>query len=100
MRHQDPRGQRAQQVVIVAVAATGRVADLEAVGQAAEDAQHLLDASYAGAVDNLPGLVESAEGDVAAVNIEPNVQQRGLLKSESVKTCTTYFHVTGLTEAP
>ncbi len=34
MRHPDPRGSRAQQVVVVAIPATGLVADLEAIRQA------------------------------------------------------------------
>ena len=43
MRHHDARGQRPQQVVEVAVAAAGLVADLEAVGQVSELRDYVAD---------------------------------------------------------
>jgi hypothetical protein len=36
MRHQDPRRQRLDWVVVVAVATTGLIADLEAIGKLLE----------------------------------------------------------------
>jgi hypothetical protein len=85
--------------VVVAVAAAGVVADLEAVGQAPEEAQHLLEAAHSGALDDLPGLAERAEGEVLAVDVEPGVERRNLPKSEYARTCTPWSHVTRLTEA-
>src|SRR5262249_16769910 len=64
---QDARGQRLQQIVVVAVAAAGLVADLEAVGQAledAQDAQHLRDAADLAAAHQLPGLAQDADRDI------------------------------------
>ena len=80
--HQDPGGQRLEQVVVMAVAAARLVADREAVGQPFEQAQHLVDAAHAGALDDLPGLAEHAEGDVLAVDVEPDVEHENLRKSE------------------
>jgi hypothetical protein len=74
VRHQHPRGQRPQQVVVVAVPATRLVADLEAAGQAPENAEHLLDAAHLGAAGDLPGLAEHADGDARAVDVEPDVE--------------------------
>jgi hypothetical protein len=42
VRHQDAGGQRPQQVVVVAVAAAGLVADREAIGQALEEPQQFI----------------------------------------------------------
>src|SRR5262249_3049403 len=92
-------GQRAQQVVVVAVAAASLVADLEAVGQALEEAQHLLDAAHLGAVGDLPCLAEYADRNALAVDIEPDVEHKCLPKSGYVRTCATWFHVTRPTEA-
>jgi hypothetical protein len=50
--------------------------------QPLEEAHHLLDAAHAGALDGLPGLAEHAEGDVLGVDVEPDVEQRNLPKSE------------------
>src|SRR5579864_2840793 len=99
MRDQDPRGQRAQQVVVVAVPATRLVADLEAIGQALEDSHHLVDRPYLGVAGDLPPLAEHAERNVFAVDIEPDVEHECLLKLGYVRTSTTVFHVTRLTEA-
>src|SRR5262245_12169209 len=98
MRHQDPRGQRPQQVVIVAVTAAGLVAGLEAIRQAFEDPHHLLDRPHLGAANDLPCLAEHADGDPLAVDIEPYVKHQYLLKSGCVRTSTTDLQVTRLTE--
>src|SRR5262249_60503231 len=94
-----PGGQRLEQVVVVAVAAARLVAHLEAIGQALEYAQHLLDAAHPRPLDDLPGLAEHADGDVLGGDVEPDVQQGNLLKSECVRTSTSWFHDTRRTEA-
>src|SRR5579864_4767068 len=99
MRGQDPRRQRAQQVVVVAMPATRLVADLEAIGQAFEDSHHLVDRPYLGAAGDLPRLAEHAERNAFAVDIEPDVEHDCLLRLGYVRTSTTVFHVTRLTEA-
>jgi hypothetical protein len=99
MRDQDSCGHRPQQVVVVAVAAAGLVADLEAIRQPFEESHHLVDGAYLGATDELPCLAEHAHGDPLAMDIEPNVQHKYLLKSGCVRNPTTAFHVTRLTEA-
>src|SRR5215469_7287364 len=83
MRHHDPRGDWAKQVVIVAVAATGLVADLEAVGQALEDLQHLLDAPHARAVGYLPSLAQDANRNVLRVNVQTDVKHKAPLESKT-----------------
>ena len=80
--HQDARGQWPQEVVGMAVAAARLVADLEPIRQPLEQAQHLLDAAHAGALDDLPGLAEHADGDVLGVDVEPDVEHGNLRKSE------------------
>src|SRR5262245_17843708 len=99
MRHGDPGGDRAEQVVVVAVAATGLVADLEAVGQRLEDPHHLVDGADLGAADDLPGLAENADCDPLVVDIEPDVEHGCLLKSMYLGNAATEFQVTRLTEA-
>ena len=99
MRHRDPRGDRAERVVVVAVAATGLVADLEAVGQGLEDPHHLVDGADLGAADDLPGLAEDADRDALVVDIEPDVEHGCLLKSLYLGNATTGFQVTRLTGA-
>src|SRR5262249_23715714 len=47
-------GDRVEQVVVVAVAATGLIADLEAVGQRLEHPHHLVDGADLGAAHDLP----------------------------------------------
>src|SRR5262249_35458965 len=89
MRHQDPRRQRSQQVVEVAVAATGLVADLEAIGQALEDLHHRLDASYPGAVSHLPRLAQGADGNVLRVNVQTDVKHKAPLEIEKRQCYTT-----------
>ena len=74
MDHQDSYCQRAEQVVVVAVAATGLVADLEAIGQALEVVQHLLDAAHFERADDLSPLVEHANGDPGDVDVESDVK--------------------------
>ena len=68
MRHQNPYGQRAQQVVKVPIAATGFIADLEAIREAAEDSHHFFNTSHPRAVGHLPCLVEGAHRNVLRVN--------------------------------
>ena len=97
--HQDAGGQRPEQVVVVAVAAAGLVADLEAIGQPLEEAQQLLEAAHARPLDDVPGLAEHAEGDVLGVDVEPDGQHRNLPKSECVRTSTPWLHDIRLTEA-
>ena len=99
MCHQDPSGQRPQQVVVVAIPATRLVADLKAIRQAFEDSHHLLDGSHLAAADDLPCPAEHTYGNPFAVDIEPNVKHKCLLKPGYVRTSTTVFHVTRLTEA-
>src|SRR5215469_13456953 len=89
VRHRDPRGDRAEQIVVVAVAATGLVADLEAVGQRLEDPHHLVDGADLGAADDLPGLAEDADRDTLVVDIEPDVEHGCLLKSKDLGTAAT-----------
>jgi hypothetical protein len=91
--HQDALGQRPQQVVEVAVAAAGLVADLEAIRQALEDMEHLLEAPHLGAAEHLSGFAEDADGNAFAVNVEPDVEQSCLHKSESHNNSTSDFRV-------
>jgi hypothetical protein len=72
--HQDPGRQRAEQVVVVPVPAARLVAHLEAVRQPLQHSQHLLDPADLRPVDDLPGLVEGADGDAGVVDVEPDVQ--------------------------
>jgi hypothetical protein len=81
MRNKDPCGHRPQQVVVVAIPATGLLADLEAIWQPFEESYHLLDGAHLGATDNLPSLAEHAHGDPLAVDIKPDVKHQYLLKS-------------------
>src|SRR5262245_21818859 len=99
MCYRDPRGDRAEQVVVVAVAAPGLVADLEAVGQRLEDAHHLVDGADLGTADDLPGLAEDADGDALVVDIETDVEHGCLLKSMYLGNAATVFQVTRLTGA-
>ena len=73
----------------MAVPATGLVADFESIGQAFEDSHHLIDRPHLGAVDELPRLVEHADRDMFAVDVEPDVEHDDLRKLETVRTCTT-----------
>jgi hypothetical protein len=100
MRHGDPRGDRVEQVVVVAVAATGLVADLEAVGQRLEDRHHFVDGANLGAADDLPGLAEDADRDALVVDIEPDVRDGCLLKSKYLGNAATVLQVTRLTGLP
>src|SRR5215831_10315864 len=99
MRHGDLSGDRFEQVVVVAVATTGLVADLEAVGQGLEDPHHLVDGANLGAADDLPGLAEDTDRDALVVDIETDVEHGCLLKSIDIGTAATVFQVTRLTEA-
>jgi hypothetical protein len=85
--------------VVVAVAATGLVTDLEAVGQGLEDPHHLVDGADLGAADDLPGLAEDADRDALVVDIETDVEHRCLLKSMDLGTAANGFQVTRPTEA-
>src|SRR5262249_23234394 len=84
MRHQDPRRERSQQVVKVAIPATGLVADLEALGQALENLYHLLDASHPRAVDHLHHLAQGTDRNVLRMNVEPDVKHDAPPESENV----------------
>src|SRR5262249_11523467 len=95
-----PSGDRAEQVVVVAVAAAGLVADFEAVGQRLEDPHHLVDGADLGAADDLPGLAEDADRDALVVDIEPDVEHGCLLKSMDLGNAATEFQVSRLTGAP
>ena len=86
-------------IVVVAVAATGLVADLEAVGQRLEEPHHLVDGANLGAAEDLPGTAEDADRDALVVDIEPDVEHGCLLKSMYLGTAATRLHVTRLTEA-
>src|SRR5262245_21822265 len=99
MCYRDPRGDRAEQVVVVAVTATGLVADLEAVGQRLEDPHHLVDGADLGAASDLPGLAEDADRDAPVVDVETDVEHGRLLKSLDLGTAATGFQVTRPTEA-
>jgi hypothetical protein len=99
MRHGDPSGDRVEQVVVMAVAATGLVADSEAVGQGLEEVYHLVDGADLGAADDRPGLAEDADGDALVVEIESDVEQGCLLKSLDLGNAATGFQVTRLTGA-
>jgi hypothetical protein len=87
------------QVVVVAVAAAGLVADREAVGQGLEDPHHLVEGANLAAADDRPRLAEGADRDALAVDIEPGVEHGCLLKSMDLGTAATGFHVTRLTGA-
>jgi hypothetical protein len=99
VRHRDPRGDRTEQVVVVAVATASLVADLKAVGQRLEDAHHLVNGADLGAANDLPGFAEDANRDPLVVDIETDVEQMCLLKSMYLGIAATEFHVTRLTEA-
>src|SRR5262249_24873509 len=99
MGHRDPSGDRTEQVVVVAVAAAGLVADLEAVGQGLEDPHQLVDGADLGAAGDLPGLAEDADRDALIVDIEADVEHGCLLKSLYLGNAATEFQVTRLTEA-
>src|SRR5262249_55645364 len=94
-----PRRQRLEQVVVVAVTTTGLVADLEAIGQALEDAQHLLQPADLAALDKLPLLAEHAQRDALRLNVDTHVNQKARLDIEERQGSRTCFHVTRLTEA-
>src|SRR5262249_35919865 len=81
MRHQDPWGQRPQQVVVVAIAAAGLVADLEAAGQGLEDPQHLFQAADLATLDELPLLAEHAKRDALRVNVQSDVKHKAPLEN-------------------
>src|SRR5262245_52466459 len=74
MSHQDPRRQRLQQVVEVAIPTTGLVADLEPIGQSLEDLHHLRDASHAGAMGHLSRLSQGADRNMLRVNVQSDVK--------------------------
>jgi hypothetical protein len=99
MCHRDPGRDRTEQVVVMAVAAAGLVADLEAVGQRLEEPHHLVDGADLGAADDRPGLAEDADRDPLVVEIETDGEQGCLLKSLDLGTAATGFQVTRLTEA-
>src|SRR5438445_9313778 len=99
MCHENPCGQRAQQVVKIPITATGLVADLEAIWEIAEDSHRVLDASHLAAMDNLPCLVEGASRNVGSVNVETDVKHKAPLKVEERHNLHRYFHVIRLTEA-
>src|SRR5262245_66664028 len=99
MCYRDPRGDRAEQVVVVAVTATGLVADLEAIGQRLKDPHHLVDGADLGGADDRPGLAEDADRDALVVDIETDVEHGCLLKSMDLGTATTGFQVIRLTGA-
>src|SRR5262249_33677676 len=79
--HEHARRQRLEQVVVVAVAAAGLVADLEAVGQGLEDPQDLVQAPHPAALAELPLLAEHAERDVLRVNVKTDVQHKAPLEN-------------------
>jgi hypothetical protein len=56
--------------VVAAAAATGLLADLEAVGQRLQDPHHLVDGADLGAADDLLGLAEDTDRDALVVDIE------------------------------
>jgi hypothetical protein len=99
MRHRDPRGDRAEQVVVVTVAATGFVADLEPAGQRLEEPHHLVDGPDPGAAGDLPGLVEDSDRDPHVVDSEPDVEHGCLLKSMFLGNGATEFQDYRLTGA-
>src|SRR5262249_48635186 len=76
-----PGRQRLEQVVVVAVAAAGLVADLEAVGQGLEDPQHLVQAPLLAALDELPLVAEHAERDTLRVNVQTDVKHKAPLEN-------------------
>jgi hypothetical protein len=99
MRHGDPRGDRAECVVVVAIAAAGLVADLEAVGLRLKDPHHLADGADLGAADDRPCLAEDAERDALVVDIETVVEHACLLRSMDLGTAATGLQVIRLTGA-
>jgi hypothetical protein len=84
--------------MVVAVAAAGLVADLEAVGQGLEDLHHLVDGAHSGTTDDLASLAEHAKRDALVVDIETDVEHGCLLKSMYLGNAATEFQVTRLTE--
>jgi hypothetical protein len=95
----DARGQRPQQVVEVAVAAAGLVADLEAVGQAGEHAHQVRDGPHLGAVDDLALLVEGADRDALGVDVEADVKHEAPPEAEDRKNHHPRSQVIRPTEA-
>jgi hypothetical protein len=74
MGDQDARRERAEQVVVVAVPSARLVADLEPVTQPAEGPEHVLDPADVRPVDDLSGLVQRANREACAVDVEPDVE--------------------------
>jgi hypothetical protein len=99
VRHRDPSGNRAEQVVVVARAAARLLADLEAVGQGLKNPHHLVDRTDLGAAGDLPSLAEDADRDTLVVDIEPDLEHGCLLKSMCLGNAANEFQVTGLTGA-
>jgi hypothetical protein len=71
VRHRDPSGYRAEEVVVVAVAAARLVADLEAFGQGLEDPHHLVDGTDLGAANDLSVPAEDAARNALVVDMRP-----------------------------
>jgi hypothetical protein len=99
MHHRDSRGDRAEQIVVVAVAAARLVADLEASGQGLEDPHHLVDGTDLGAANDLSVLAKDADRNALVVDIETDVKHVYLLKSMYPGNAAKEFQVTRLTEA-
>jgi hypothetical protein len=57
------------------------VAELEAIWQPSQDREPLFKAAHLGAVEDLSGLAEDADGDAFAVKVEPDVEHSHLHKS-------------------
>src|SRR5688572_2210472 len=97
MGNQDARGQRLQQVVKVTISAARLVANLESVRQTLQRAYQLLDRPNLRTKDDLSCLVEYADRDALAVDVESDVKHR-CLRSQSDGKLEPKFHVTDLTE--
>jgi hypothetical protein len=89
VRHRDPSGDRAEQVVVVVVAAAGLVSDPEAVRRGREDLHHHVDGADRGAAGDLPSLADHADRDAIVVDIEPDVGPGCLLNSMYLVNATT-----------
>jgi hypothetical protein len=85
MGHQDTGGQRAQQLVVVAVPAACLVADLESVGQAFQDLRHLISRLHFCTAHHLSCLAEHAHRDALHMDIESDVQHDCDLQSQDSK---------------
>src|SRR5690242_11154994 len=86
MRDEHSCSESTENVVVMAITATGLIADLEPIMQPFEDSHHLVDRPHLAAVNDLSRLVEYTNRDAFGVNVESDVEHRNLLESANVKS--------------